>query len=94
MLGTTATTATPPPPDTLQTAVQQKLARQNSEADREIERRRLAKTEGRRLEAAPGWPGWWMSLLRRRALIAVEICSFHRDSMISEMRVWATSRLP
>lgn len=30
----------------------------NSETNREIEQRRPTKTEGRRLKAAPGWPGW------------------------------------
>lgn len=43
-----------PPPDTLRTAIQQ-IAKPIAK----IEWRRPTKTEGRRLEAAPGWPGQW-----------------------------------
>lgn len=93
MLQTTTTTTTAPPPDTLQTAIQQKLARQivkPIEKSSGGAQRKQRAGVSRRLQGglAGGRP------LRRRALIAVEICSFHRDSMIGEMRAWATSRLP
>lgn len=86
-------TPTTTPPDTLQTAIQRKLAGQIAKPIEKSSggaQRKQSADVSRRLQG--GLAGG--RLRRRRALIVVEICSFHRDSRISEMRVWATSRLP